>query len=217
MPTQGCRSRSREGSINNKVPCVSRRHFRGFEHSFISTEGDVGNSEDVFSTTLEHDPGTALRAIALPRNFVVSTVTQFTGSTGHLQVFARRTCGTGQDDSGKLDGVVMHPVWHGVLSLAHPASVSWRSPKYYFYKNALLQLIQTLPDPHVTSLGHIVIPKSPVIYFIANPFVRTLAVMGDQKGVMGLSCVATTSSSRECDMSSTNSTSTSISLARNEQ
>ena len=56
------RSRSREGSIDNKVPCVSRRHFRSFEHSFISTEGDAGNSEDVFSTTLGHDPGTALGA-----------------------------------------------------------------------------------------------------------------------------------------------------------
>ena len=99
VPTQGCRSRSRKGSIDNKGPCVSRRHFRGFEHSFISTEGDVGNSEDDFSTTLEHDPSTALGAIAVPRNFVVSTVTQFTGSTGHLRVFARRTCGTGQDDS----------------------------------------------------------------------------------------------------------------------
>ena len=94
------RSRSREDSIDNKVPCVYRKHFRGFEHSFTSTEEDVGNSEDVILTTLGHDPSTALGATAVPRNFVVSTVTQFTGSTGHLRVFARRTCGTGQDDSG---------------------------------------------------------------------------------------------------------------------
>ena len=31
-------------------------------------------------------------------------------------------------------------------------------------------------EPHVTSLGDVVIPKSPLIYFIGNPFVRTLPV-----------------------------------------
>ena len=100
VPTLFCRSRCRVRSIDNKVPCVSRRHFRVIENSFILVEGDVGNSEDVFSTTLGHDPSTVLGAIEVPRNFVVSTVTQFTGSTGHHRVFARRNFGTGEDDSG---------------------------------------------------------------------------------------------------------------------